>query len=244
MVQQLNFGHFQVEDEENGEILSLLIGRNAVSESAAQDDIIEESKARLRAVNIAGLFAQARESGIPPEGAGLSEKVRSTAEDAAFLNTEFHYAFELIAILKKIRERSFVLEAPPVLGKASPWAVSLLGEATRCYLFGFNRASVSLCRACMERSLLERIPQVELLREKQEFRTCKGKLECLVSAAYRLGLLDGSHRNLADQVRRRGNQMLHSMPQGNPENGSLGTDEDSWEILRKTRAVVSFLFRG
>ena len=35
--------------------------------------------------------------------------------------------------------------------------------------------------------------------------------------------------------------MLHSKPQGKPEKGA---DEDSWEILCKMRAVVSFLFRG
>ena len=35
MVQQLNFEHFQVEDEEHGEILSLSIGRDAVLEEAS-----------------------------------------------------------------------------------------------------------------------------------------------------------------------------------------------------------------
>ena len=63
MVQQLNFEHFQVEDEENGEILSLS-GRDAVLEDATRDDVIERSKKRFRAVNLAGLFAQAREKGI------------------------------------------------------------------------------------------------------------------------------------------------------------------------------------
>ena len=243
MVQQLNFGHFQVEDEENGETLSVLIGRSAALEDAAQDDVIEESKKRFRAVNLAGLFAQAREKGIEPEHVGLAEKIKREAGPGAFLNTEFYYAFELIDILKKIRGKSFVLEAPPILGKDSPWAVSLLGEATRCYLFDLNRASISLCRACMEQSLRDKVPSAELRQEKRKTKK-RGDLECLVSAAFRLDLLDKPHHGLADEVRQRGNKMLHRKPQGKPENGSLGMDGDSWEILCKTRAVVSFLFRS
>ena len=239
MVQQLNFEHFQVEDEENGEILSLSIGRDAVLEDATRDDVIERSKKRLQALNLSGLFAQAREKGIKPEHVGLAGKITSGVEPGAFLNTEFYYAFELIDILKRIRERSFVLESPPILGRASSWVVNLLGEATRCHLFGFNRACIALCRACMEKSLKDRVPPVELLKEKWETRG--GDLECLVSAAFRLGLLDKPHYDLADQVRQRGNKMLHSKPQGKPEKGA---DEDSWEILCKMRAVVSFLFRG
>ena len=250
MVQQLNFGHFQVEDEEDGEILSVLIGRNAALEDATQDAVIEESKKGVHAVNIAGLFAQAREEGIEPEHGGFAEKVKSGTGPGGVFNTEIYYAFELIDILKKIRGKSFVLETPPILGKASPWAVSLLGEATRCYLFGFNRASVSLCRACMERSLKEKVPPAELTQEKLntlvqgKLRTKKGDLECLVSAAFRLGLLDEPHHDLAEQVRQHGNKILHRKPQGKPAKGSLGEAEDSWETLCKTRAVVSFLFRG
>ena len=65
-----------------------------------------------------------------------------------------------------------------------------------------------------------------------------------MSAAFRLGLLDEPHRDRADQVRQRGNNILHSNPQGKPENGSPAPDEDSWKTLRKTRDVVSLLFRG
>ena len=165
MVQQLNFEHFQVEDEEHGEILSLSIGRDAVLEDATRDDVIERSTKRLQALNLSGLFAQTREEGIEPEHVALAEKITSASrgEPAALLNTEFYYAFELIDILKRIRERSFVLEAPPILGRASSLAVSLLGEATRCHLFGFNRACVALCRACLEKSLKDRVLRVELL---------------------------------------------------------------------------------
>lgn len=234
MLQQIHFGHYRVEDMANEEVLSVLVGRSAAAEDAAPDEVIQETKKRFHSVNLAGLLAQARESGTPPKFFGLAERVRSTAGPGAFLNTEFHYAFELIGILKKIRERSFVLETPPILGAASSWAVSLLGEATRCYLFGFNRASVSLSRACMERSLRENLPRKE-----------KGKrgLKRLVNASHRLGLLDGPHRDLANQVRRRGNRMLHRKPGEEPEKGSRSLDEDAWEVLFAARAVVSHLFQ-
>ena len=91
----------------------------------------------------------------------------NNSEDSALLNTELYYAFELIDILKRIRERSFVLEAPPILGRASSLTVSLLGEATRCHLFGFNRACVALCRACLEKSLKDRVPPKEQYQEQR-----------------------------------------------------------------------------
>ena len=65
----------------------------------------------------------------------------------------------------------------------------------------------------------------------------------LVKAAHRLGLLDGPHRDWADEVRLRGNRMLHSKPGEETEKGPWGSDEDAWEILFAARAVVSHLFR-
>ena len=249
MLQQLKFGHFRVEDvTENGEVLAVSIGRGigrgAAPAEETRDSIIENTRERLQTLNLCGLFAQARESGISPEVSDLAEKIRSTATPGGTVqHTEFHYAFELIRILKRIRERSFILDSPPILEKASPWAVSLLGEATRCCLFGFHRASISLCRACMERVLWEKVPKSALLREKWEFRTGKGPLELLVKAAHRLGLLDGPHRDWANEVRLRGNRMLHRKPGEEPEKGPRGSDEDAWEILFAARAVVSHLFR-
>ena len=256
VVEQISFGQFQICDDGAGNIRSLVIGEEAALEDDTLDDITERLKTSLHAVNIAGIFAQAREEGIEPKHVALAEKVTKSAGPGAFLNTEFYYAFELIDILKRIRERSFALESPPILGRASSLAVSLLGEATRCYLFGFNRACISLCRACLEKCLRDRVPPEEQIQEQVE-RDSSGlpkwkpdaarrmtDLDCLVSTAFRLGLLDGPHHDLADQVRRHGNKILHSKPQGKPEKGSLAGAEGSWEILCKTRSVVSFLFRG
>ena len=118
MLQQLRFGHFRVEDMENEEVLAVSIGRGIGRGAAPTDEtresIIEETGERLRAVNLAGLFAEARESGISPEVSDLAETVRSTAASGAGVqNAEYHYAIELTGILKRIRERSFVLDSPP-----------------------------------------------------------------------------------------------------------------------------------
>ena len=127
VVEQINFGQFQICDDGAGNIRSLVIGEEAALEDDTLDDITERLKTRLHAVNIAGIFAQAREEGIEPKHVGFAEKVTKSAGPGAFLNTEFYYAFELIDILKRIRERSFVLESPPHIGAG----VILGGEFVR-----------------------------------------------------------------------------------------------------------------
>ena len=240
IVQQLHLGNFDIQGEEDGEVVSVLIGRGAPFvfgfEDKTPEEVINEVKMQVKersqAVNLGGIFARAREQGIEPKQEKLVEEVKKGAKIGYYSNTEIHYAFQLIRILKRIRERSFVLDSPPILGRASQRVVDLLGEATRCHLYGFHQACVAICRACLEKSLEERVPRSELLQER--WNTKGGELECLVSASFRLGLLDGPHHVMADQVRKYGNNVLHR---------GLQVGDDSWDILLNTRGVVSYLFR-
>ena len=241
IVQQLHLGNFEVQDKEEGEVVSVLIGRGTTFafKDTPQDEVIDEVKdlveRRNLSVRVAGSFAQAREKGIEPKYEKLAEKaiVAVNAQSSGSFNTELHYAFQLIGILRRIKERTLVLHSPPILGKASRPVVEFLGEATRCHLYGFHQACVAICRACLEQSLKDRVPRREL-RQEQRNMPRKGELECLISAALRLGFLDGSRHELADQIRKHGNNVLHR---------ALIRGEDSWDILQTTRDVVSYLFR-
>ncbi len=242
IVNQLHLGNCDVAGEEDGEIVSVLIGRGTPFVFGVEDktgeEVVDEAKKHLykrsRAVNIAGLFAQARERGVKPKYGAQAETVRQVAgaDRSGHFNTELHYAFQLIHILKRIRERSFVLDSPPILGRASTRVVDLLGEATRCHLYGLHQASVAICRACLEKSLAERVPREQVLQER--LNSGSGELECLIGAAFRLGCLDGPRHEMADQIRKHGNDVLHR--------GHV-RGERSWDILLNTRAVVSYLFR-
>lgn len=91
--------------------------------------------ARDNALNFAGILAKAQEQGIEPEFVELSERatVIGHSASAGRMNTEFHYAFELVGILRRIAASTFLFVAPPVMGIASPSVVDQLRESTRCF---------------------------------------------------------------------------------------------------------------
>ena len=241
IVQQISFGNFQVE-EDGGEVISVLMGRGVPFEPGEMpapevaEKVQELTEQRLLSVSLAGIFARSREQGTEPkykaEHERIAEIVNSGKGDGAYFNTELSYIFQFIDILKRIRKRSFILEAPPIMGRASVGVVDLLGEATRCHLYGFHRACVAICRACMERALKDTIPGSQLRRA--EWKPKEGELQRLMRVARTLDLLDDSHFEMADQVRKQGNSVLHRAPR------KLG--EESWEILTKTRGVISHLY--
>lgn len=76
-------------------------------------------------------------------------------------------AMQLLDMLPEMRRRSFELSTLPLLGHASEELVDLLHEATRAHLLGLHGACVALCRAALERALVERVPSAELMRQRQ-----------------------------------------------------------------------------
>ena len=105
----------------------------ASSEASSAEEAIKEVTQRHLAVNFAGVLATARERGVEPEHADLVEKAKLLATVNAKMNTDFHYAYELVNILERISHRTFVFDAPPIIGRADPQTMDLLQEATRCY---------------------------------------------------------------------------------------------------------------
>ena len=57
-------------------------------------------KKRPLAVSIAGVLAKARERGVEPEHEKLVEKAMRLVNENAKMNTEFHYAYEFVDILR------------------------------------------------------------------------------------------------------------------------------------------------
>ena len=51
-------------------------------------------------MSIAGVLAKARERGVEPEHEELVEKAMRLVNENAKMNTEFHYAYELVDILR------------------------------------------------------------------------------------------------------------------------------------------------
>lgn len=233
IVEQLSLGNSRWTIDPKGRAINLVVGSAAApaGETTALEEVSADVRSRLLAVNIAGLFAQAREEGVEPEHSRLVEKLRDTATEAAHDNTQVHYALELLRILARIGDVSFVFSAPPIKTRAGPSVVALLREATRAYLFNLRRSCVSLCRALLEAALREKVSEAELLKER--FETKKGELECLVNITGRRGLLSVQHRAQSHGVRKAGNTALH---------GSEPSNQEAWHVLQDTRVIVSALY--
>jgi hypothetical protein len=233
IVEQINFGNVDCTCDQSGMVTDFVIGAAASPpfDDRMVDGVREAVQERALAVNVAGLFAKAREEGIEPQYVQLVARANVTATQAARDNTDLHYALELIAILERVSQLGFVFDAPPVKSRAGADVVALLREATKAYLYGMTRGSVSLCRALLEAALKEKVPQAELIAERQ--RANKGELECMIIVAARRGLLTNAVVVKAHAVRKAGNRALHRTP---PD------DKVAWSVLLDTRGVVSALY--
>jgi hypothetical protein len=131
-----------------------------------------------------------------------------------------HLVDEVPAIVARILRFEPVVVPDVPTGPANVY----LREAVRCYVFGLNQGAVTLARAAIEQGLRERVPYAG--RERWS-------LDELINAAARFKALDAAHLQMARDVQRWGNDVLHSKP---------CTSDVACEALTKARAVLESLF--
>ena len=229
ILDQLNTSSFDfiAEDGNDMPVHTIVLGQGAAY-AASAEEIAEEINKRSVAVSTAGVLATARERGVEPEYENKYGNLKRLANEYGKMNTEFHYAYELVDILERISQRTFIFDAPPIAGRAAPQTLDLLQEATRCYLFGLHRACVAVCRTALEDSLKQRVPQSSLMEEAMQGGEA-GELERLINAAVRARVVPPELRQKAHDIRKRANDVLHQ----------AGLDvPDPWQLLLDTRTIV------
>jgi hypothetical protein len=237
VLEQLNFGQYIRACDSEGRLTSLTFGLPAAAdpENLTPEEYSEQLRSRLTSVNLAGIFARAREEGVSPKDFDLSETVRLTATDGAYHNTEMYYAFQLLEVLAGIRESTFVFATPPIGGIAKPEVGAILREATRAYLFKQMRSCVTLCRALVEAALKSRVAKEEVDAENRRTGDYMGGLERSIGIAVDRGILSAEMGDQAHSIRRFGNKVLHDARE--PES------ERVWAALLDTRAIVEAVYR-
>ena len=232
ILEQINLGNFRIETDSRQRNVSLVLGLDAAP--SARDTTVElvaaNTRKQLTCRDLAGWCAIAREQGVEPKGRNLVDELRS-APNAADFYTDLWYAFAMVDILKRIREKTFVFSAPPILGEAPTDVIHLLGEATRAYLCHFNRASVALCRACVEALLKDRLKRK---REdvRFEMQSGTGEVDALIRVAAKEGVLSNDMAEWAQAIRKSGNKALHA---------EGPSDDEAWQVLLWTRGIAEFL---
>jgi hypothetical protein len=186
ILEQVCLGCWQPRLDDRDEVTTLVLGKEAAIPIDELSPHTPEEYFRrcLMALHLNRLLAMKRESGAHLEDAGFMEEVRQRVEgnDPSLGNvrkiTQFHCAFAMVTILKRVADKAFVFSAPAILGRM-PTAVSeQLGEATRAFLYGLNRCAVVLTRATLEASLRSRIDSDLLARyrnDRQNFKKWNDK---------------------------------------------------------------------
>ncbi len=103
---------------------------------------------------------------------------------------------------------------------------SFLQEAVRSYSFGLFQATVALAGAAMEHALRERVPYADVN---------SWLLDDLITAAGRFKILNTGSFQLAKQVQRARNHVLHGTP---------CESEAAFDTLASARGVLEALYSG
>ena len=253
ILEQLLLGNAQPQFEKDGEVVSLTIGKDAAPRYESSEECLGRAKERLRYLNIQGVLAKCREEGTEPKYRELVDELHLTATEGDYNRTEYHYGFQLVKVLERIRNLGFILSeiqengsvlfAPLIEGKSSHKTIWYLGEATRCYLYGLHRACIVLSRTCLEESLSVKLTTetgrnalAKFAKECRDKKDNPGELESLIHVASSdLGYLDSDSFERADSIRKRGNAIAHRR---------TVKEEESREVLSDLRIILNCLFSG
>jgi len=223
------FGRYAGTDDDT--VVGLNIGIDQPTKIADEVPAAEQAlQAKHIAMQLAGLVANARIEGVAPEHQAVPDMILAAFEADAEAYTQYYFAFELVATLKQIGERIHLLAVPriKVPGFEDAWAY--LAEATRCWLFGHDTASVALCRAALELALREAIR-----RTPNTLPPPSGKdwdLNGLIRVARDEKILDDIAKNMAHDVRVAANDILH---------GRIPEHVGTQTILEKARSLVEHI---
>jgi hypothetical protein len=141
-----------------------------------------------------------------------------------------HYSYELVARLEQIVERASALDQ--VRMKVSKSEVrKLFREAHEAYLYGFDVASIALCRGLIEHALKDRLHvpanlYLKLLGKPDE--------DSLIHRAESNGLIGGPELESVKLVARAGNDAMHNV--------SSPRRKAAQEVLVCTRMTLNHLY--
>jgi hypothetical protein len=137
------------------------------------------------------------------------------------------YVRRFLKSARKMVDRTMKLSAMTPRATPNPEVNVYLREATRCWIAGLWQSSVALSRTTLEIALRNR------LKEGHGFLPTDDKFETVIEYAYMCRVIDHAHHEMAEDVRKRGNGVVH----GSPANEDLAA-----RILSNTRGILHQLY--
>ena len=169
---------------------------------------------------------------------GVAEKLRELLPEPSEVEAlDSKYAHELVDRLAKVVTRAARLPGMNVAVPPDIGVQKAFEEAHSCYLYGFFMAAAVLCRAVLERALVERLDPDEKLRLK--IQPGQSYMEHLLDSAIDGGIVLGDSKRRYLQVRDAGNDAVHS-----PRKFEKKWSNKVGELLGDTRDMVEKLYRA
>ena len=168
----------------------------------------------------------------------IAQSIREAMPEPPTLEAlDSKFAHEMVGRLEKVVARAMSLpqmtvSVPPNIGVQMAFE-----EAHRCYLYGFFMGAAVLCRAVLERALIEGLdPDGKL---KQKLQRSQSYTEHLLDKAIDGGIVPGSSKGRYLQVKDAGNDAVHS-----PEEFQRRWSNKVDELLGHTREIVERLYQS
>ncbi|MGA2263711.1 MAG: DUF4145 domain-containing protein [Acidobacteriota bacterium] len=157
---------------------------------------------------------------------GSIEEMPSPFREFEELQIDAAYTRDMLDRIPKMVRRTLRLSTMPRSDKPPSRETNLyLREATRSYVFGFWQASIALSRTAVEAALKEKVDR--------HFVSACDSLIKLISAAEKTRVLDHAASEMAYQVAKHGNEVLHGTPQG---------EDVAWTTLTGARGVLGYIY--
>lgn len=150
---------------------------------------------------------------------------------------ERYYAKEVIALLPELVERADELKAEVLPLAPHSGVLRCLEEATRCYLYGFFRASITTCRTALEEALEDRVGWKVPERGPNQSRIRK-----LINKAIEDGFLDRKlWKSVAHDMVTEASEIIHGTV---AEEKKTTLQNVARHMLDTTRVMIRVLYSG
>lgn len=169
---------------------------------------------------------------LSPDGPSFEDLERSANKsagdwfDLVSERLDMYYSHQLLSRLETIVQRGAALTPMKLLVKNGS-IHRLFREAHDAYLYGFDAASIALCRSLLDQALRDKLA----VQQNEQPSLAK-----MIRRAEREKLLDRSECDHADKVREAGNDVVHDISKmPSPENRVQ-------DVLASTRVVLNKLY--
>lgn len=139
-------------------------------------------------------------------------------------------SWEALERIKKGTRRALDVYLLTLRERPSQAVQQFLARLGRCYIWGFEPECVMLCRSVIDNAFIEAVDDAMCERHPRKNGRAGFTLADRIRVAFEETIIDSRTRDIADQIRLRGNHAVHNQPDVTKD--VLGTMRDTLRVLQ------------